>query len=105
MPRITAQRSAHINAPAAKVYAILADYRVGHPILPHFVKPGAISRPGTPGGTARASAGSLHHDHGGIKTAVGAVSSCVLSPAASWSKAIPDGATSERRFCAARYAK
>ena len=35
MPTITAQHEERIDAPAAKVYGILADYRVGHPsILP-----------------------------------------------------------------------
>lgn len=31
MPRIRASASATIDAPAEKVYAVIADYRVGHP--------------------------------------------------------------------------
>jgi hypothetical protein len=52
MPRVHVESSALLDAPAAAVYAILADYRVGHPsIRPDQFSNLVVERGGTGDGT------------------------------------------------------
>jgi Polyketide cyclase / dehydrase and lipid transport len=52
MGRYTVRASAHIDAPADRVYGIIADYRVGHPsILPRAFKNFVVEQGGTGAGT------------------------------------------------------
>jgi hypothetical protein len=53
MPRIRAAESATIRAPAQKAYAIIADYRVGHPriVPPRFFSDMEVEQGGVGAGT------------------------------------------------------
>jgi Polyketide cyclase / dehydrase and lipid transport len=53
MPQLKAGSSAKIDAPAAKIYAIIADYRTGHPsILPErYFKDLTVEKGGVGAGT------------------------------------------------------
>jgi len=53
MPQLKASASARIDAPAAKVYAIIADYKTGHPSIlpPHIFKELTVEKGGVGAGT------------------------------------------------------
>jgi Polyketide cyclase / dehydrase and lipid transport len=53
MPQLKANASATIDAPAAKVYAIIADYKSGHPSIlpPHIFKDLSVEKGGVGAGT------------------------------------------------------
>src|SRR5262245_28895466 len=53
MAHLKASSSATINAPAAKVYAIIADYQTGHPSIlpPHIFKDLTVEKGGVGAGT------------------------------------------------------